>query len=84
MTLALVRSCPTSPAACQVEPEDSSVPLEEQHVAPAHRAEVIGGRAADDAAADDHHARRSRQVAHASLSPKAAQAASNRARFSAV
>ena len=40
--------------------------LQQQHVAPAHLAEMIGDRAADDAAADDHDLRRGGQ-AHARL-----------------
>jgi hypothetical protein len=38
--------------------------FEEQHVAPAEPGEMIGDRAADDAAADDHRARMGGQGAH--------------------
>ena len=63
--LALVRSWPTRPAACQVEPRGQLAALEQQHVGEAHLAQMIGDRAADDAAADDDDLGGRRQVAHA-------------------
>ncbi len=59
------------------------VPLQQDDVGEAHQAEVVGRGAADDAAADDDDLGRCREVGHG-RSLKAAQAASKRARFSAV
>ncbi len=53
----VARSWPTRPAACQVVPHVSFSALEQQHVAAAALGQVVGDAAADDAAADDHHAR---------------------------
>ena len=59
--------------------------LQQQHVGPAELAQMIGHRAADDAATDDDDAGGAGQVGHrASISAKLAHARSNRARFSAV
>ena len=43
--------------------------LQEHHVAPAEPCQVIGGRAADDAAADDDRARLGRMPRHGHLTP---------------
>ena len=48
----VARSCPISPAACQVVPQ-VRLALQQQDVGDAEPGQVIGDRAADDAAADD-------------------------------
>ncbi len=59
--------------------------LQEQHVGEPHLAQVIGDRAADDAAADDDNLGRGRQLAHEdSMASNLAKDASKRLRFSAV
>ena len=54
------RSWPTNPAACHVAPSVSWCCSSSTHVGLAHRGQVIGDAAADDAAADDHDSGRER------------------------
>ena len=51
--LCVARSCPTSPAACQVVPQVSCLRSSSTHVGDAALGQVIGDAAPDDAAADD-------------------------------
>ena len=51
------RSWPTRPAACHCGPVGELVLLEQHDIGLAHRGEVVGDAAADDAATDDHDAR---------------------------
>ena len=58
-----------SPAACQVVPDVSRSRSSEHDVLPAHVRQVVGDRAADDAAADDDDAGPCGQLGHRRIIP---------------